>query len=247
MRSFKIFGISLLVVFVFCTTENQITKPLSWINAQSLFANTMFFGPEQWEYFEEYIVEQTARMTEIQEFPWSEMVLNSECPFEQGKKIRETHFAFLGIDSLEYIECPVSIRGLWDFNFSSPGVPPPNIFKYYKDLWYYKESFAFKKLSFRWYLIYLKYIRNSVNQTYNQQLQLLPVEYEVPTAIELVSMHCLDRELNEKFYPHLESQFWYRCNDYTADGQQVALSSEHVTYSGAYYKLVLAKIPSDST
>ena len=56
-----------------------------------------FFGVEEWSTL--YGVNFTKKqLREVAEFPWSKDILNAPCPFHNCRSIKETHFAFLGLD-----------------------------------------------------------------------------------------------------------------------------------------------------
>jgi len=116
--------------------------------------------------------DQIARMKN--QFPWSDTILNSPCPFHPGKIVRETHFAFMGVDT-------VSIMELQKLN---PRETEPRFYRYAPDAWYTNEQFANEvTLRLRWYLLLKDIVPNSENKTFDEQKAMLPKEYEVPSAV----------------------------------------------------------------
>lgn len=114
------------------------------------------------------------QMRAVAEFPWSDAVLNAPCPFHPGKMVRETHFAFVGLDH-------ITIAELQKLN---PGSGQPRFYSYLPDAWYSREKFATEvTLNLRWYLLLRDIVPGSENRTFDKQLACLPREYEVPSAV----------------------------------------------------------------
>lgn len=114
-------------------------------------------------------------VVKVANFPWSEKMLDSPCPFNPGKTIRETHFAFVGLDAITIME-------LQKLN---PKETEPRFYSYAPGAWYSNQKFATtESLKFRWYLLLKDIIPNSENKTFDEQKAMLPKEYEVPSAVE---------------------------------------------------------------
>jgi hypothetical protein len=130
------------------------------------------FAIDDWQTF--YRIAFTPdQMAAVGNFPWSEATLNSSCPFHKGKMVRETHFAFVGVDS-------VTMTELQRLN---PKATEPR-FCSYADAWYAKEKFATKApLGLRWYLLLRDIVPGSENKTFDEQQAMLPAKYEVPSAV----------------------------------------------------------------
>jgi hypothetical protein len=114
-------------------------------------------------------------MAAVGDFPWSDVVLNSPCPFNPDKMVRETHFAFVGLDHVTIAE----LQKLY------PQSGQPRFYSY-EDSWYVyvKEKFATKTtLALRWYLLLKDIVPGSENRTFEEQQAMLPREYEVPSAV----------------------------------------------------------------
>jgi len=172
-----------------------------------------FFGVEEWSTL--YGVNFTKKqLREIADFPWNEDVLNAPCPFNKGKSIRETHFAFLGLDSIKGKPLPIL---KWQELHPQSG--QPKFYSYAPDCWYAKENFANKPTcKFRWYLMPLEIVPNSTDKTYQEQTAMSPKEYEVPLAIEEVTKLILYYRKNGIY---LNSANWGRCQDVPSDGYRV--------------------------
>jgi hypothetical protein len=168
-----------------------------------------FFGTQEWSvlYGVRFTKDQLLKVTK---FPWSSGILNAPCPFVKGKSIRETHFAFLGLDTIE--GRPFNIVR-WHEIHSRPGrlhlltlcSSDDQIYAVYKTCY------------FRWYLMLLEVIPNSTNRTFRAQLEILPIEYEVPSTIEEVSKNILYHSKNNIC---LNPATYGRCTDITSGGSR---------------------------
>ncbi len=144
-----------------------------------------FFGPSEWSTF--YGVNFSKnQLEEIPRFPWDEDVLNAPCPFVKEKLVKETHFAFLGLDVLN--GKPLNILR-WQSLHPTSG--RPRFSTYAPHSWYAQETFASQPCVFRWYLLLTSIIPNSTSRTHEEQLKMLPADYEIPTAIAEVSKNVL--------------------------------------------------------
>jgi len=73
--------------------------------------------------------------------------------------VRETHFAFVGVDSVTMMELK-------------------------PESWYSREGFATTEaLALRWYLLLKNIVPGSENSEFPDQKAMLPKEYEVPSAV----------------------------------------------------------------
>lgn len=135
-------------------------------------------------------------------FPWDEDLLNSPCPFYKGKLIRETHFAFLGMESVKetrtlFADLAHLARRTYPLTITKllalyPAEGQPRFSDYRKDLYYLQAPLTTKETcASQWYLMLRDVIPGSLNKGYDEQVALLPQEYEVPSAIEETLMHIL--------------------------------------------------------
>lgn len=172
-----------------------------------------FFGIEEWSSL--YGVNFTKKqLREIADFPWSEDVLNAPCPFVKGKKVKETHFAFLGLNSFK--GKPLTILKWQELH---PASKQPQFYSYAPDCWYGKEEFVAKKTSdFRWHLMSKEIVPDSTNKTYQEQTKMLPNEYEVPFAVEEVAKEILYFKKNGVY---LNPNRYARCQDLGSSGARV--------------------------
>lgn len=172
-----------------------------------------FWGVEDWATF--FGVNFTKeQLRKIEKFPYGEDILNSPCPFRDGKSVKDTHFAFLGLDRIQ--DDPLSIVKWQEI---CPVSSQLRFYHYVPDAWYSKEKFANEPTcSFRWYLMPLEIIPNSTDKTFEQQKAMLPADYGVPLAIEEVTKHTLYYKKNGIY---LNQTKYGRCQDISSDGSRV--------------------------
>ena len=153
-----------------------ISKILDTIRELSLELPEMpCFGVADWQKLHPNVVLTPKQIAEVAQFPWTDKTLNAPCPFNPGKMIRETHFAFVGLDHVTIAE----LQKLY------PQSGQPRFYAYMSDdAWYKNEKFASKvTLKPRWYLLLKDIVPNSENKTFEEQQAMLPEEYEVPSAV----------------------------------------------------------------
>jgi hypothetical protein len=174
-----------------------------------------FFGIEDWAALYGVNFSQK-QLCAIAEFPWGEDVLNGPCPFYEGKAIRETHFAFLGLD--RYMGNPLTIRKWQEIH---PANGQPLFYSCPQDCWYKDEKFANDPTcAFRWYLMPLEIVPKSEYKTYPGQVAMLPAEYEVPFAVEEVTKDLLYHHKNGTF---LNNSCYGRCQDLSSNDFHVSV------------------------
>jgi hypothetical protein len=173
-----------------------------------------FFGVEEWAtlYGANF---SKKRLREVNEFPWGEDILNSPCPFNKGKAVHETHFAFLGLEKLN--ADPLTIL---KWQLLHPATGQPKFASYVPDSWYSQQTFAAETAKLRWYLLLASIVPNSTNTAWTDQLAMLPADYEVPTAIEEVSKDILAYRKTGTF---LNPGVYARVNNTTSDGYRVVV------------------------
>ncbi len=168
-----------------------------------------FFGVE--EYATLYGVNFSKKqLREVSEFPWGEDVLNGPCPFNKGKTVRETHFAFLGVD--KFNGSPLTIMKFQELH---PALGQPKFYSYAPSSWYHQQAFATDKtMKLRWYLLLKDIVPNSTSTSWNDQKTMLPAEYEVPTAVEETAKD-LYTQRKTGIYPNLK--VYARVDDVSSD------------------------------
>jgi len=174
------------------------------------------WGAEEWSTF--YGVRFTEKqLREVAEFPWSEDVLNAPCPFHKGKSVKETHFAFLGLEKIR--NKPLTILKWQELH---PDSDQPKFYSYAPENWYAKEKFGNKPTcGFRWYLMPLKIVPKSEDKTFQEQVTMLSADdYEVPHAIEEVAKVILYYRKNGIY---LNPTRYGRCQDMASGGDRVGV------------------------
>ncbi|OGY15819.1 MAG: hypothetical protein A3H88_03870 [Candidatus Blackburnbacteria bacterium RIFCSPLOWO2_02_FULL_44_9] len=164
----------------FWQTGGQQTTQVEEPEAHRLARGVMsknFFGIPEWATHYDVSFSE-AQLAQVVGFPWSVDALNGPCPFVEGRRIKDTHFAFLGLDTLG--GNPLT---LWQLNeLHRKGQP-----KFYSGsgAWYESQPFAIDTAcQFRWYLLLKEIVPGSENKGQKAQEQMLPPEYEIPTGVE---------------------------------------------------------------
>jgi hypothetical protein len=166
------------------------------------------FGRDEWSDASTYGVSFTSKRSRIAaKFPWSEALLDSECPFHTGKAVSETHFAFLGIH--EFNGQPNDARGpltiaRWQaIHPESSGSPR---------LWVYSPNEEFATVTTcesRWYLALKEIAPGSVSTSWDNMQGMIPEEYRSPSPVEEATKDLLVyRKLG--IYPNRD---WYAATD----------------------------------
>ncbi len=166
--------------------------PLHLRDAEEILGEN-FLGPLQ---YIEYFDVRLDAIKDVPDFPWGEDVLLSPCPFWPGRLVKDTHFAFLGLDSIGPREEYRLTLGKWiELIETAPGPSPLN-----------SLSFDFSAFppdpsplewpdvcESRWFLATTASVPRSESLDYFKQLDMLPVGYEIPTAMQeitkLILMH----------------------------------------------------------
>lgn len=158
-----------------------------------------FFGREEWSDPSTYGVSFTSKQSRIADkFPWSEALLGSECPFNPGKAISETHFAFLGMDKLG--GQPLTIMGWQQVH---PAGEKPRLYSYGSDCWYLNEEFATEPTcEFRWYLALKEVVPGSPKTSWDDMQGMIPCEYYVPSPVVELTKDFLYYQ-KSKVYPNI--------------------------------------------
>jgi hypothetical protein len=182
----------------------SLKEPRSSIdrNIANAILGKNLFGPEQW--LSSYgIWFSDQQLKEISRFPWNESVLNAPCPFVKGKLIKETHFAFLGMDQI--YNKPLDVLKWHELS------PITGKKKLKKNPWYKDQNFArVNTCCLKWYWTLIESVPNSTEKTYTEQVELLPSEYRAPFVIEEVTKNILYYKTH-KTYPNFNT--WIRCRE----------------------------------
>jgi len=171
------------------------------------------------------------QLCEAGKFPWGEDVLNSLCPFNKGKLVKDTHFAFLGISGLN--GQPLTVAKLLELH---PATGQPK-FYFNTDPWHVGQPHTdVATMQLRWYLLLKEIVPGSTDKTPEEQVTMLPPEYEVPTTIVETTKDIL---VFKKTGERPNRSRWAACTERTVKTDKV--SAGHVSCVGGFdgYGLVV--------
>ena len=155
--------------------------------AIEILGNTRVFGPTEWNrIFGDKINLRNVKPEIINNIPWSNETLKKP-------GLNQSHFLFLGIK--EFGGEPLNILS-WYKVFR--GSNHPRFFGQ-GESWFEKEAFAKVPCDLRWYLMTKSVASGSLDQDYYRQLDMLPNEYDVPTATERVTGNILYYLVNNSY------------------------------------------------
>lgn len=173
--------------------------------ARIVLGNSLFDMADWVRYFSAQFDEE--QVQQVLHFPWHEDVLMSACPFNKGKLVKDTHTAFLGLPKLNGVPLTVA---KWIELHPQTGQPK---FYFTNDPWHVGQPHTdVATLLPRWYLLLTEIIPGSTKKTPDEQVGLLPAEYEFPTTIAEVSKDLLVcRKTGQR--PNYSK--WARCAEMT--------------------------------
>ena len=120
------------------------------------------------------------------QFPWHEDVIMSECPFNKGKLIKDTHTAFFGLPKLN--GQPLTVAKWIELQ---PATGQPKFF-FNDDPWHADQPhIEVMTLLPRWYLLLTEVVPGSTGMTPDDMDSILPAEYEPPSTIAEVTKNML--------------------------------------------------------
>ncbi len=159
------------------------------------------------------------QLWDARKFPWSEDVLCSICPL-CGKTVKDCHFAFLGLDRLN--GKPLSILKLEELHPATATVLPRFATRNIKTR-YSEEKFAKETtMDFRWYFLHRDIVPKSEDKDCEEQMTMLPQDYEVPSAITEVTKCLLVFRKTRKFVNYLR---YARCECVTSGGHHINIGN----------------------
>lgn len=144
--------------------------------ARVVLGRNLFTDADWMSYYDAKFTKKQLR--EAGKCPWGEDVLNSPCPFNSGKLVRNTHFAFLGISGIN--GQPLTVAKWLELH---PATGQPK-FYFNNDPWHVGQPHTdVATMQLRWYLLLKEIVPGSTDKTPEDQVKMLPPEYEVPTTI----------------------------------------------------------------
>ena len=190
--------------------------------ARGVLGRNIFTDADWMSYYDAKFTKKQLR--EAGKFPWGEDVLNSPCPFNKGKLVKDTHFAFLGISSLN--GQPLTVAKLLELH---PATGQPK-FYFNTDPWHVGQPHTdVATMQLHWYLLLKEIVPGSTDKTSEEQVAMLPAEYEVPTTIvETTKDILVFKKTNER--PN--GSRWAACTERTVKTDKV--SAGHVSCVGRF-------------
>jgi len=152
--------------------------------AQVILGRNIFTDADWMNYYNVKLTK--SQIFEARKFPWNEDILNSPCPFNLGKKVKDTHFAFLGISNIN--SQPLTVAKWLELH---PATGQPK-FYFNTNPWHMGQPHTdVATMQLRWYLMLKGIVPNSTKKTPEEQALMLPKNYEIPTTIEEVSKNII--------------------------------------------------------
>ena len=138
--------------------------------------NRNWWGPTEWA--EKYGARfNKKQIRDAGKFPWGEDILNSTCPL-CGKVVKDCHFAFLGLTAINGF--PLTVAKWLELH---PATDQPK-FYFNQNPWHAGQPHTdVTTMALRYYLLHTEIVPNSTGKTPEEQVAMLPPEYEVPTTI----------------------------------------------------------------
>ncbi|MFA4995656.1 MAG: hypothetical protein WC536_00755 [Patescibacteria group bacterium] len=209
-----------IIQFIQCGRGLVPSIPFSEV--ENLLGNNVF-GPKEWETIYKAPVSSVSRL-KAEWFPWTREDLLSSCPFEPGRQVAETHFAFFGKTSVNgrkltvdgWIDLHKDILQIESFKSSVLGE---------QGEWRDREVCGEK-----WHLIYMGAMSIDPNKIIRQPLpewgqrEFLPSGYGMTCPIETVTSHLLYYLRNNSPWP---GNFVIKTKNNVVPCGQIAITSWH--------------------
>jgi len=168
--------------------------------AQVILGRNIFTAADWMSYYDAKFTKKQFR--EAGKFPWGEDILNSICPL-CGKVVKDCHFAFWGVDNIN--GSSLTVAKWLELH--------KEIFYFKNNPWYIGQPYTdVAVMQRRCYLLHKKIVPGSTGKTPEEQMKMLPLEYEVPTTIAEVTKDILAfRKTGERF----NGSKWAACAERT--------------------------------
>jgi len=149
--------------------------------------------------------------------PKVEEILTSPCPFHKGKLVADTHFAFMGVPDIN--GDPLTVAK-WLELHPADGQP-----KFYlnNNPWHVGQPHTdVAVLESHLYIVLRDIVPGSTSKTPEEQVAMLPPEYEVPTTIAEVTKNML---VFRKTGKRCNGSVWAACSERTIATSRVDAGS----------------------
>lgn len=144
--------------------------------ARVVLGRNIFTDADWMSYYDAKFTKKQLR--DAGKFPLGEDILNGPCPFNKGKLVKDTHFAFLGISGIN--GQPLTVAKWLELH---PAMGQPK-FYFNQNPWHVGQPHTdVATLQLRWYLMLKDIVPGSTDNTPENQVAMLPAEYEVPMTI----------------------------------------------------------------
>jgi hypothetical protein len=145
--------------------------------------------------------------------PAIEEILMSACPFNKGKLVKDTHFAFMGMPAID--GDPLTVAK-WLQLHPADGQPK---FYFNDNPWHVGQPHTdVAVLEPRLYIMLREIVPGSTAQTPEEQVAMLPPEYEVPSTIAEVTKDILVYRRTGK---RCNGSRWAACSERTMQTSRV--------------------------
>jgi hypothetical protein len=139
--------------------------------------------------------------------PRVEEVLMAPCPFHKGKTVADTHFAFMGVPDIN--GSPLTVAK-WLELHPADGQPK---FYFNQNPWHVGQPHTdVAVMEPRLYILLREIIPGSTSSTPEEQVKMLPPEYEVPSTIAEVTKDIL---VFRKTGKRCNGSRWAACSERT--------------------------------
>ena len=183
--------------------------------ARLVLGRNIFDDADWMSYYDAKFTKKQFR--EAGKFPWGEDILNSSCPFNSGKLVKDTHFAFLGLTAIN--GSPLTVAKWLELH---PATGQPK-FYFNNDPWHVGQPHTdVATMQLRWYLMLKDIIPDSTSKTPEEQVAMLPPEYEVPSTIAEVTKDIL---VFRKTDVRPNPSHWAACTERTVKTDKVSAGS----------------------
>ncbi|MDD5032693.1 MAG: hypothetical protein PHC85_01035 [Candidatus Pacebacteria bacterium] len=183
--------------------------------ARVVLGRNIFDDADWMSYYDAKFTKKQLR--EAGKFPWGEDVLNSPCPFNKGKLVKDTHFAFLGLSRIN--GAPLTVAKWLELH---PATEQPK-FYFNNDPWHVGQPHTdVATMQLRWYLMLKDIVPDSTSKKPEEQVAMLPEGYEVPTTIAETTKDIL---VFRKTGNRPNSSRWAACTERIVKTDKVAAGS----------------------
>ncbi|MBI2035650.1 MAG: hypothetical protein HYT12_03125 [Candidatus Liptonbacteria bacterium] len=176
-----------------------------------VLGRNIFTDADWMSYYDAKFVKKQIR--EAGKFPWGEDVLTSVCLL-CGKVVKDCHFGFYGIDCIN--GDPLTVAKWMELH---PATGQPK-FYFNTSPWHVGQPHTdVVTMRRHWYLVHKEIVPGSTDKTPEEQVAMLPPEYEVPTTIVETTKDIL---VFKKTGERPNGSRWAACTERTVNTDKVS-------------------------